>query len=140
MAAWVLEKLRILTGDLYFSELSEKQLRFLYQAARQYPVGCSFSLLAMCQTLYSPKKLICVLPNNQIPKELTDALANYRRPDLSVLVKTPDNEKLLENLIPSVKNYPIDKNAPVYFLCQNETCQAPAHHINLEFNQGLIYK
>ncbi len=137
VAAWVLEKLRILTGEHYFSELSEKQLRFLYQAARHYPAGHSFSLLAMSQALYSPKKLVCVLPDNQIPGELTNALANYRRPDLSVLVITPENQKLLEDLIPMVKNYPINKNEPVYYLCQNETCQAPTHYVKLEFN-GFI--
>ena len=132
VAAWVLEKLKVLTGERHWKELSEKQLNFLYQAARQYPAGYSFSLLAMCQALYPAKKLVCVLPDSQIPKELTSQLARYRSPDLTILVKTPENQKLLEQLVPSAKDYPIDPKAPTYYLCHNETCQAPTHHLKLD--------
>ena len=128
VAALVLSRLSRLTGELRWKEASEKQRSYLTGAVAQYPAGHSFTMLAMLETLWPTAELVCTGAN--APSELPAFLREQVRPELTVLVKTPDNQDILSALAPLTKDYPIPNDGVRYYLCRNGACSAPVESIS----------
>ena len=128
VCALVLSRLDRLTGDPRWQEAAKKQLRFLAGAAEKYPMGYSFSLLAMTETLWPTSELVCAAP--EAPRELWDYLRQVPDPNRVVLLKTPDNAERLSRLVPFTADYPIPESGAKYYLCRNRVCRKPVDSID----------
>lgn len=125
VAAAVFERLAKLTGEAKWRQTSDRQLRFLAGAIRDYPAGHSMALLAAAQALYPSRELICAASGKDMPKELEAFLAQNAFPNLSVLLKTNKNQHALAQAAPLTQSYPVPENGALYYLCQNGACLAP---------------
>ncbi len=122
VAAMVLTKLSFLTGEPFFREAADRQNRFLAGEARTYPAAHCFALLAMAESLYPHRELVCT--GTGVPKELTVYLKKHSAQGLAVLFKSPENESRLSSVAPFTASYPVSER-PVYYLCENGSCHAP---------------
>lgn len=123
--AYLLVKLFRLTGESSFRELSTKQLTFLMKQIQSYPSGYSFSLMAFLEENTQSMELICVLRDESQISSLKTLLHNYYLPNLSVIIKTHDNEELLSDLAPFTKDYSIPSEDAKFYLCVNHSCLSP---------------
>ena len=71
---------------------------------------------------------VCAAPT--VPEELTAFLREASRPELTVLVKTPETAKPLEELAPFTEAYPIPETGVRYYLCRNGACARPVDSIS----------
>lgn len=131
VAAYVMEKLYHLTGNQPLREILDKQMSFLASEVYQYPSAYCFSMMAIMQEVYNTKELVCVLPSDSFVAELKDMLSKHFLPQLSALVKTDNNTDRLEKIAEFTKDYPSSKDKPYYYLCEDYSCQAPVHEIDL---------
>jgi len=125
VAAMVLERLSKLTGETKWQVRSDKQLQFLAGNIADYPVGHSFSLLAIMEALYPSKELICTTADTDAQNTLHEIRNEMFRPNMTVLVKTQSNDKSLAEIAPFTANYKVPTKGTTYYLCQNGTCSAP---------------
>lgn len=140
VAAMVLGQLSKLTGEIRWQEISDKQFRFLADAIQNYPSGYSVTLLALMEVLYPSQELICVTALHEPPKELTDFLEKHYLSNLTVLVKTPENQQELTQIAPFTSDYPIPISESVYYLCKNGSCSTPVYHLEDLSNQLRSYE
>ena len=73
-------------------------------------------------------ELVCAA--RTVPGELTAFLGESSRPELTVLVKTPETAKGLEELAPFTAAYPVPETGARYYLCQNGACAQPEDSIS----------
>jgi len=125
VAAMVLERLSKLTGEIKWQEWSDKQLQFLAGNITGYPVGHSFSLLAMMEALYPSKELICATADTDTKETLHKIQNETYKPNVTVLVKTQSNNKALAEIAPFTADYEVPGEGTTYYLCQNGTCSTP---------------
>lgn len=126
VAAAVLEKLSRLTGNPRWSEVLDKQMRFLAGAMDGYPAGHSYGLLAMMNVLYPTKELVCVLSNDAWEKqrgEIRKLAANGH--GMAVVVKTAGNGAELRELAPYTAGYPVPEYGARFYLCTGQQCMPP---------------
>ncbi|MGM9619279.1 MAG: thioredoxin domain-containing protein [Oscillospiraceae bacterium] len=126
-AALVLHRLARLTGEERWREAAEIQLSYLAGAAEDYPAGHSFTLLTLLEELWPTAELVCAA--KAPPEELAAFLREKPRPNLTVLVKTAENEARLAALAPFTAGYPIPEVGARYYLCRGKTCASPVEHI-----------
>ncbi|MCI1960046.1 MAG: thioredoxin domain-containing protein [Clostridia bacterium] len=127
VAAYVLCRLAKLTGEIKWQNASDKQLKFLSGSIEDYPMGYSFALLSIMQMVYPSGELLCV-SSDDVPSSLTDFLS-VQTLNISVLVKTPKNTEIVENIAPFTREYPIPENGTAFYFCQNGTCKKPVYNI-----------
>ena len=125
VAAVVLVRLAALTGEPRWQGLAERQLSYITGTAREYPMGYSFSLLALCEALYPSRELVCAI-SDQPPDELRTLSEAH---NLRTLVKTLENAKKLEQIAPFTAGYPLPETGEAYYLCQNGACSAPVYSL-----------
>lgn len=125
VAARVLSSLSRLTGEGRWREAERLQLSWLAGAAWDYPAGHSFAMLAFEENLWSTAEL--VVAAQKMPKELQTLLREIFCPELTILVKTPQNTDMLAALAPFTKNYPIPERGAQYYLCQDGACAQPVN-------------
>lgn len=123
-AAMALQALADLTGEVRWREAARRQLRFLAGAAAEHPIQSSFGLLAVAKAVSPHRELVCA-SREGLPRELADYLQTKDGADLSVLVKTAENETQLARCAPFTGPYPVPEQGAVYYLCENGACQAP---------------
>ena len=123
MAALVLSRLARLTGEERFRRAKDLQFRYLSGVIRDYPAGHCFALLALPEELWPSAELICTV--RELPAELFAFLRREPRLNLTVLVKTPENEQKLADLAPFTAAYPIPASGARYYLCRGGACQSP---------------
>ena len=123
-AAMALQALADLTGEVRWREAAHRQLRFLAGAASEHPIESSFGLLAIAKALSPHRELVCAAAEG-LPRELEVYLQTKGGEDLSVLVKTAENEAQLARCAPFTASYPVPEQGTVYYLCENGACQAP---------------
>ena len=70
------------------------------------------------------RELVCAAAEG-LPRELEVYLRTKGGEDLSVLVKTAENEAQLARCAPFTASYPVPEQGTVYYLCENGACQAP---------------
>ncbi len=137
VAAMVLQRLAMLTGETEWQEAANRQLRFMVGEITGYPAGFSFALLAMADALYPHRELICAV-NGNVPWELKAYLKENSADELHILIKTVDNAALLSQCAPFTRDYPVPEDGAVYYLCENGACKAPV--MNFEQLQLISYQ
>lgn len=130
VAAYVLMKLSAYTADKEITEVAEKQLDYLAKRIGQYPSAYCFSLMALMLLLYPSKELVCVAKNNEDIKVLQKFLGNYYLPNVTVIVKTPENKDEMAQIAEFTKDYSMKDNELTFYLCENHVCISPFHGIN----------
>ena len=130
IAAQVFAILSSLTGELYWEEISERQIRFLAGNTSDYPAGHTASLTALIKVLYPSKQLVCVTDENLDFEKFLKDFHSTDFNDTDILIKTSENETILSNLCPFTKDYPVEKEKTAFYLCQNQTCTAPVYSMN----------
>ncbi len=130
VAALVLCRLDRLTGEAFWQQASEKQFTYLAGIIRSHPAGYSFTLLAMLETLWPSAELVCAMPTADIPADLMAFLQSRPLPNLTVLIKTPDNSAALEGISPFTKDYLSAKGEARYYLCQGKACDQPVTSVD----------
>lgn len=123
-AAMALQALADLTGEVRWREAARRQLRFLAGAAAEHPIQSSFGLLAVAKAVSPHRELVCA-SREGLPRELEVYLQTKDGENLSVLVKTAENETQLARCAPFTGPYPVPEQGAVYYLCENGACQAP---------------
>lgn len=122
-AAMVLEQLAGLTGEPEWREAANRQHRFIAGQIGAYPPGHSFSLLAMADSLYPHRELICT--GSHLPGELSAYLKDQPAHGLSILFKSPETEKALSEAAPFTAAYPLPEQGALWYLCENGACKSP---------------
>ena len=128
VAALVFSRLARLTGEGMWRDAAQLQFSYLAGAAQEHPSGHSFTMLALLEELWPTTELICCAP--ALPGELLSFLRQEPRTGWTVLVKTPEHQRLLSDLAPFTRNYPIPEQGAQYYLCQNGVCRLPVSHIS----------
>ena len=123
VAALVLSRLARLTENERFREAKELLFRYLAGAVREYPSGHCFNLLALLEELWPTAELICAA--QAFPAGLLSFLRREPHPNLTVLVKTPENARQLGEIATFTKAFPIPEAGTKYYLCRGGTCQSP---------------
>lgn len=124
VAAMVLQRLASLTGELKWQEAAQRQMQFLADKISDYPASSCFGMLAMMDALYPHRELVCAARDG-VPAELIDFLRDHPADDLQILMKTTENEDLLNQCAPFTADYPIPKQGMMYYLCEDGACKAP---------------
>ena len=124
VAAMVLQRLASLSGEVKWQEAAQRQMQFLADKISDYPASSCFGMLAMMEALYPHRELVCATSEG-VPAELTDFLRQHPADDLQILLKTTENEDLLNQYAPFTVNYPIPKQGTMYYLCEDGACKAP---------------
>ena len=123
VAAMVLEKLSILTGETIFREAADRQQKYMAGQMKRYPSAHCFALIAMSQSLYTRRELICVCHSE--PTELKEYIRYHWTDDLNILLKTAENAEKLSESAPFTRSYPIPDHGALWYLCENGSCRAP---------------
>lgn len=131
VGTYCLLKLASITGDTKLNDIIKKQISFTLSEISRYPSAFSFSMIALMLDIYPSKELVCVSEHSSKVKEMGDILSKYFLPDLTVIMKTNDNSKELEQLIPFVTDYKENEKGTAYYLCQNHACMAPMYDIKI---------
>ena len=123
VAAVVLEELAGLTGELKWREKADRQLQFVTACAEESPAGQTFALVALGKTFYPAGELVCAAKNltSCLQGQLREAAAK----GLHLLLKTPDTEAVLQRCAPFTEAYPVPELEPVWYLCENGSCNRP---------------
>ena len=121
-AADVLLSLARLTEAEIWRTASDKQLRFLTGASRDFPTEHSYFLLTLLKTFAPQKKLICISPAAAHMASLREIAVRY--PEMAILVLTPENAGLMARLAPFTAEYGTDHTAR-YQLCTDNKCGLP---------------
>ena len=123
-AALLFEELFRLTGKELWREAAEKQLGYICPACARVPAGCAFGYLAMLRYVYGGRELVCALPSGELPESFKAVLGRYA-PELTVLVKDPENGELLSQLAPFTADMQPQKGKAACYICQNGACSLP---------------
>lgn len=121
VAAMVLQRLALLTGDMYWQKAAVRQLEFCAGEIQDYPAGYSFTLLAMAEAVYPHKELVCCV-SGEVSEELKSRLAAG---GMNVLVKNEENADELAECAPFTAEYPVPREGEMFYLCENGACKAP---------------
>lgn len=123
VAALVLSRLARLTGEVRWREAAKLQLSWMAGAARDYPAGHSFAMLAFEEELWPTAELVAAAQD--VPKELKAFLRETPCPELTVLVKTRSSAGTLAAAAPFTRDYPVPEQGARYYLCRNGACTQP---------------
>ncbi len=121
---YVFTQMAKLTGDPVFQTKADGLLHNYSPLFADHPLGYTFALKALILNLFPSKELVALIPDEEIPA-LGDALDAHYLPQLSTLVKSPGTQRQMNALAPYTKAYPPPQGKPVFYLCQNFSCQAP---------------
>lgn len=129
VAAYVLSRLALLTGDEELTALSEKTLDFLGAQSGDYPGGISFALISLELALAPPREIAGVFANGAEAAALSQFAAAHYEPNRVMLAKYPENAQALADLIPHSQGYEGQDSLPTYYICQNRACGGPVHEL-----------
>lgn len=127
--AFGMQRLFQLTGKIKWKEFAQNQINFLASNIKDYPSAYCFSLISMMEAFYPSSELICVLPKN-INLQKIHEFANQKEYPPIIIVKTPENEKLLSEIAPFTSEYEFLDNTENYYYCQGNVCKPPVTNLN----------
>lgn len=113
--AYNLVQLNLLTGEVRYRELAERQLGFMSAEAEHYPAGYAMFLVALSDYLEMPEKITVVLKEKQMP------------PDLPCKISLDAVVRVLEQ---PTKEYPLQNDKTTYYVCRGRACQPPTNELN----------
>ena len=132
---YVLNRLSMITGNTELNEFADRQLSFLGRAARQYPNGHTFTLIAAIPNIYPSSQLVCVLPDSERTVDIRKEFSQRYLPNTVVLAKTPRNEERLSRLAPYTREQEAVEGKPTFYLCRNYACSAPTNSFEQVLNE-----
>ncbi|WP_334306015.1 thioredoxin domain-containing protein [Anaerocolumna sp. AGMB13025] len=138
VAAYVLLKLSAYTAKAELIQAADKQNAYIAGIIEDYPSAYCFALMALGMEVYKTRELICVLPDASFIEGVQELLSRHFLPDVTVLVKTKENQEQLKELAVFTEDYKIDEKTPAYYLCENYACRAPVN--NLKELENLLIK
>lgn len=130
IAAQVFTSFSLLTGKVHWKEIAYEQIQFLAGNTADYPTAHTASFIAMTQFLYPSCQLVCVTEHDSLSPEILTAFHDASFSEITILVKTRKNEKLLSMICPFTKNYPIVTGRIAFYLCKNQTCITPVYSLD----------
>ena len=74
-------------------------------------------------------ELVCVAAGQEETSELMQFMDRVVG-NLSVVLKTPENEKILKETAPFTRSYPIPAHGVDYYLCRGGSCKSPVHDLD----------
>lgn len=137
VAAYVLLKLAAFTGNTEWIQAAEKQMAYIAHNIADYSSAYCFSLVAVMQVVYPSRELVAVLSQDSQIAELRKILAKHFLPDITVLVKTKENQEQLHKLAEYTEAYHIKEDKPAYYLCEKHACRSPVQDLK-ELEELLI--
>ncbi len=127
VAGYVLTIIAKITAEQKWEELSYKQLCFLSESLKRYPAAYSFSMIAGILKLYPSKEIVIVTPDELSElSEIRELQSKNFMPNSIYIVKNPENSKTLSDIAPFTEAYNTIDKKTTYYLCQDNTCQAPS--------------
>jgi len=123
-AAVLFSQLWRFTAELKWREAAEKQLDYVCAAAKDYPAGIAFALTAAMDFVYPTKELVCVSIDEEEPELLAAVTARYS-PELTILLKTPQNASTLEKAAPFTAVFTAKDGKSTFYMCSGGVCQMP---------------
>ena len=114
--AYNLVRLFYLTGENKFSEIAEKQLKFLANEARECPSGHAMFLIALLEYDNVPDKVTVVV------KEKKDLENLKSRIPLDVVVNVLEKP---------TKDYLLLNDRTTFYVCKGHSCFPPVNELNL---------
>ena len=117
-AALALARLGRLTGEPRFRALAQRQMDWLAGEAKEFPAARCFALLAMMESLYPARELVCV-SSGEVPQWLAGLCEEYK---VAAVVKTPENCRALEWVAPFTAAYPLPTDGVRLYLCREGAC------------------
>ena len=95
-----------------------------------YMLSLIHIFLTMMDVLYPAKELVCTLSSGsdtERRRKLAAQLANLAvtAEGLTVVVKTEENAREMERLIPYTKDYPVPDTGELFYLCVGHECMQP---------------
>ncbi len=124
VAAYVISRLYHLTGKIKWQNVLERQVSYLTQEVEKSPANFCFSLLAFQSILYPTTEIVCVSAEGSIFEEI-QILQRSRKHDVSMILKTPQNEAALSEAAPFTADYAIPPAGNYYYVCRNGACMKP---------------
>ncbi len=126
-----------MTGDFFWQEAADRQLRFVAGEIEHYPAGYSFSLTALADALYPHRELVCAA-SGEVPEELDTFLRTHPAENLSILVKTAENADALAACSPPLPGVSPSPSGAAWYWCENGACQAPVSDFSkLPLEEGV---
>ena len=123
VAAMVLQRLALLTGEGKWQDAAQRQMKFLSNAVWNYPGSSCLGVLAMMDALYPHRELVCCTTGG-IPEELAAYLKEHPADNLQILMKTAANGDKLARCA-FTADYAVPAQGTMYYLCENGACKAP---------------
>ena len=127
-AAVLFDRLFRMTGKVRWRTAADAQLDFISRSAGQYPAGCCYALTAVGAMTDDTRELVCALPDGRLPEALMTVMGRYA-PELTVLVKTPDNAGALAEAAPFTAGMQPQNGKAAYYICSGGTCSLPVTEI-----------
>ena len=124
VAAMVLQRLALLTGEGKWQIAAARQIKFLANAIWDYPGSSCLGILAMMDALYPHRELVCCTTDGA-PEELASYLKEHPADNLQILLKTAGNADSLARCASFTADYPVPKQGAMYYLCEDGACKAP---------------
>lgn len=121
--AYNLVRLYLLTGEMRWKEVAERQLAFLSAEAKQYPAGHAMFLIALSDYLNPPKKITVV------PKNMGELVGSPCKIPLGTVVCVMEEP---------TKEYPLKDNRTTFYVCHGHTCRPPVNELDF-FSPNCTY-
>ncbi len=129
VAAFVLVRLSKLTAEEKWTARAERQLAFLSAYIKEYPAARCFGLMAAMLELYPSKELVVTGASAVNIQKIREALGPVFSPDMTILIKTAENEERLAAAAPFTADYPVTPGKVLYYICENHMCAAPVESL-----------
>ena len=121
-AALVFDRLFRLSAEPEWRDALDALLCRICSHSEKYPAGCTCALSALMSRVYPTKELLCA--SKDIPEALDTILSQYA-PELSILVKNPENSAELAEFAPFTADIPIPEEKAALYICSGGRCDIP---------------
>lgn len=123
-------KLGRLTANSEFEELASQMSKTFSDVVNNSPTGTTMMLQGINFALGNSSEVIIVGNNkSDDAKELLQQLNNKFIPNKVVLFKSEDNQKELEQIAPFTKDYILEEENLMVYVCKNFNCNIPTSDI-----------
>lgn len=121
----VLSLLSEMTGDSRYRDCMEQTFSYFSDQLSAHPSAYCSALSVLFAQFHPSSQLVITAKKESLPTEFRKLLSKRHLFELSVLVKTEQNEGYLSSIAPFTKNHPILDGKVSCYLCRNQTCHAP---------------
>jgi len=125
VAAYVLAKLEKLTREDNITETCEKQINWLSNNIKEYPMAYSFGLCALMISLTPHTEIVCIIKNEVEKEELLQLLRKSYLPDASVVLIEENTYETLQMAAPFTADYKLVVEEAEIYICEDFACRPP---------------